>query len=306
MMKKHVVYKITSPSGKVYIGITGNIRNRFRIYQNKQKPLYKQHKLCKSILKYGFDSFKKEIIYEGLTIEEAYSREIEEIKKYKDQKISLNISDGGPIGKTYQIPVIQLTINNEYVKEWECAQYAEYALGILRGRIRAAISQRLYYSGGYLWIDKKNYIKGILPIRKHRPVIKRPIVCMDMCYNVVNEYKSVNDAAKKLNYSQGVLQSCLQREKKSAKGYLWCYKEEYINGNLPCNIILQSSELNKIPIMQYDKEGNFIAEYKCMADAVKSTGLNKTTIYRILNGKIKSRKNEWRYKYPDKRANRRA
>jgi group I intron endonuclease len=56
------IYKISSPSGRVYIGQSVDINARFRAYRNgncgKQKRLYESFK------KYGFDSHILEIIEE--------------------------------------------------------------------------------------------------------------------------------------------------------------------------------------------------------------------------------------------------
>ena len=54
------IYKITSPSGKVYIGQSRNIKNRKWRY--KRLDCKSQVKLYSSFKKYGFDKHKFEII----------------------------------------------------------------------------------------------------------------------------------------------------------------------------------------------------------------------------------------------------
>lgn len=66
------IYKITSPSGKIYIGQSINIENRIRDYKNRKGP--KQPKLNRSFLKYGFDAHVIEII-EKCLIEELNDKE---------------------------------------------------------------------------------------------------------------------------------------------------------------------------------------------------------------------------------------
>lgn len=86
-MKSYTVYKHTTPSGKVYIGIT------------QQKPTdrwkngrgYNKGQLfSKAIAKYGWDNIKHEIIFQNLSKEEACEKEIEMIAKYHS-----NISENG-------------------------------------------------------------------------------------------------------------------------------------------------------------------------------------------------------------------
>lgn len=59
-MRKGVIYKITSPSNKVYIGQTVNKTKRFSKY--KMLECKKQIKLYNSFLKYGFNNHKIEVI----------------------------------------------------------------------------------------------------------------------------------------------------------------------------------------------------------------------------------------------------
>ena len=59
-MEKGVIYKITSPSGKIYIGQTKNFKQRKNCYKsNKNKG---QTKLYNSISKYGWNNHNIEII----------------------------------------------------------------------------------------------------------------------------------------------------------------------------------------------------------------------------------------------------
>lgn len=56
------IYKITSPTNRVYIGQSQNIEKRF--YDYKLKRCKKQPKLYRSLLKYGVENHKFEIITE--------------------------------------------------------------------------------------------------------------------------------------------------------------------------------------------------------------------------------------------------
>ena len=59
-MKKIGIYKITSPSGKVYIGQSIDIDLRFKDYRSLR--CHKQRVLYNSLKKYGFDKHKFEVI----------------------------------------------------------------------------------------------------------------------------------------------------------------------------------------------------------------------------------------------------
>lgn len=86
------VYRHTSPSGKVYVGITTqNPEIRWQ-YGNG----YKSCKLFyNTIIKYGWNNIKHEILFSNIDERRAKDLEINLIRHYKNLGISLNITDGG-------------------------------------------------------------------------------------------------------------------------------------------------------------------------------------------------------------------
>ena len=60
------IYKITSPSGRVYIGQSIDIKRRFDQYRRLDAGVSTSTKLYRSLKKYGYKKHKKEIIEECL------------------------------------------------------------------------------------------------------------------------------------------------------------------------------------------------------------------------------------------------
>lgn len=90
----YTVYRHTTPSGKVYIGIT------------KRRPAQRWKRGCgytrnlvfmRAIHKYGWDNIEHEVLYDGLTEEEAKRIEVELIAKHNatDRRYGYNITAGG-------------------------------------------------------------------------------------------------------------------------------------------------------------------------------------------------------------------
>lgn len=90
-----IVYKHTSPSNKVYIGITSRDPKR-RFCCNGQGYKNNFH-FWSAIKKYGWENFKHEIIKEGLSFDEACETEKRLISEYKsfDSRFGYNIALGG-------------------------------------------------------------------------------------------------------------------------------------------------------------------------------------------------------------------
>lgn len=92
------VYRHTSPSGKVYIGITcQNPVHRWSGGWGYRTNEY----FTRAIQKYGWKSFTHEILHEGLTKQEACAREIELIAYHRsnDRDFGYNILVGGELAR---------------------------------------------------------------------------------------------------------------------------------------------------------------------------------------------------------------
>ena len=90
------VYRHTSPSGKVYIGIT--CQKPKKRWQNGKGYLnsHNQH-FYNAILRYGWDNIQHDILASGLTRSEAEQMEVELIRLYKstDPEYGYNLAHGG-------------------------------------------------------------------------------------------------------------------------------------------------------------------------------------------------------------------
>lgn len=100
MNKRHFVYTHTSPSGKVYVGQTVNIKNRWGTngehYKTKKKDgSFIQPNFARAIVKYGWENFEHKIILEHVSKSEADYAEKYLIKWYKLHNMSYNCTDGG-------------------------------------------------------------------------------------------------------------------------------------------------------------------------------------------------------------------
>lgn len=98
----YTVYMHVSPSGKVYIGITkcdpfDRWKNGLGYLNKNQNGDYRQPAIARAIIKYGWDNFKHEILFEGLTKDEAEGKEILLISHYQSNNpaFGYNIRSGG-------------------------------------------------------------------------------------------------------------------------------------------------------------------------------------------------------------------
>ena len=99
LQNNYKVYMHTSPHGKVYIGITSKAPNA---RWGKSGQNYKNNKhFWAAIQMYGWDNFSHDILFTGLSLEEASAKEIEliAIKKSDCPDFGYNIAPGGNVTK---------------------------------------------------------------------------------------------------------------------------------------------------------------------------------------------------------------
>jgi len=97
-----VIYKLTFPNNKVYIGQTSrSLSERWKQHCHDHKFPYKKSRLYTAWKKYGTDSIKLEVLAEATSIEELNSLEQEFIKlcKSTDIEYGYNLKSGGSNGK---------------------------------------------------------------------------------------------------------------------------------------------------------------------------------------------------------------
>lgn len=104
-----VIYKATSPSGKVYIGQTtrglshriNSHRHTFAKFLKAEKTAYTSNRfLMNAFNKYGFEAFTWEVIDKASSQEELDALEIKYIAEYKatDKRFGYNMRIGGQGG----------------------------------------------------------------------------------------------------------------------------------------------------------------------------------------------------------------
>jgi len=107
LSNEYCVYKHTNKiNNKVYIGMTKNIKERWRNNGIAYKPYnYNTRPFWNAINKYGWDNFTHEILIDGLTFEDACKKEIYFISRFhsRERDKGYNVAIGGNGGHIYKI-----------------------------------------------------------------------------------------------------------------------------------------------------------------------------------------------------------
>ena len=276
-MDNWLVYKHTSPSGKVYIGITSRSANE---RWGKNGSRYRSNMtigIGSAIKKYGWDNFKHEILFENINEISAKLIEIDLIYYYKKQGISYNITDGGDgqLGRD-SVKVDQYDLDGNFIQTFNSFTSAFKSLQIHSNQISRWCKSNKPHSG-YYW-------------RKHGDPLniypEYTITQYTMNGEFIANYTSQREAALHNNITYKALNAALKVKGQCGK-FLWTYYGEplIINNNL-----------NK-PVIEY-KNGIALGEYCCVAEAARITNIkSQSNIAECCKGNRKSAGGfQWKFK----------
>jgi group I intron endonuclease len=238
------VYKITSPSGKIYIGSSKNYLNRWECYRFKRYKF--QHKLKASFEKHGFENHTLEVIWEGsinimLQKEQEYGILFNvldrdeglnlRLPKINDQYKSVSEETVDKMKKARKgksaywcNKIVSIyTLNGEYIKTFtslgECANYLNCKIcqvtKVLKGEAKQYKGYQIEYGNNTNNIKKykeKNYHKYDKIIGKYSKDDK-----------LLETFTSVREIVNKYKYNTCNLYECLNNKRKTTKGYKWKY-----------------------------------------------------------------------------------
>lgn len=130
MEKRWVVYEHVSPSNKVYVGITcQKPQKRWKGGSGYVRKDHHQMLFENAILKYGWDNIQHNIIATNLNREDACKLEQELIAKYKKEKRSYNITNGGDGGLgTKHTEETKLLLSKIHKGKKQTKERAQFAL----------------------------------------------------------------------------------------------------------------------------------------------------------------------------------
>ena len=220
-MPNFCVYKHTSPTGKVYIGITS--QDPIKRWRGGRGYVNNEH-LSAAIQKHGWANFKHEILADGLTQEAACDMEIALIKSHDstNPEKGYNISKGG--AKT----TAGLKHSEAAKARMREARIAFMASPDARARIAESNRAR---TGTCRTAEAKQHIsaalRGIVFTDEHKRNIsaaskKKPVICVETgeCFC------SATEAARIKSLFQGSISNCCAGKTKTAGGYHWRYVKE--------------------------------------------------------------------------------
>lgn len=120
-----------------------------------------------------------------------------------------------------------------------------------------------------------------------------PIVQIDFNGKLIKEWIGAREASKCLNIEQSCIWNCINKKKKTYKGFIWVKKEEYIKNNKNVNLdYYLNNRGQSIKIVQLDKNYNLIKIWNSANEIMNKTNnlFDSSTIIKVCKHKYKSSK----------------
>lgn len=131
--------------------------------------------------------------------------------------------------------ISQYDINGNLLAQYETLMDAHRKTGLDFKNISKALRGHRKTAYGYVWKfndDKDITYKTRKPYSKDVNRVRKPIVQLDLNGNFVAEYNSIAEAFRDNGFKCITnINQCLSGKSKSAYGYVWAYKEQYIQDN---------------------------------------------------------------------------
>lgn len=226
----YIVYKHTSPSGKVYIGITRDAPQKR--WKGGNGYANNNH-FFRAIKKYGWPAFQHEILAEGLTEAEATRKEKELIAYYDSTNPSkgYNRDPGGGVRSKETAAKISAALTGVPLSQERRKRMSEQRKGrAMSEETKRLISER-HKANPIVQanIARLNKERAGTPLTKeHRQKIaesqprRQTVINLDTGVT----FDSVKSAAKSCNGAHPNIVKACQGQRQKAYGYRWAYGKE--------------------------------------------------------------------------------
>ena len=245
MAREYSVYKHTTPSGKIYIGLTSlRPEERWDSGHGYKNNVY----FTNAIKKYGWNNIKHEIIQDNLTPEEASQLEYELILEYDSTNPSkgYNLREGGTLGFHFKHDEVAKRKIAEVSKRYWSSQNAR----LLRSKQMSGENNPFYGKHHseetiqkiLLWHEEHpmsdeerqargerlgSYWKGKTrskeSVEKSAKAKWKPVAQYNKSGELIKIWNSAKEACETLNIHKSTLCQCCKGTKPSAGGYVWKY-----------------------------------------------------------------------------------
>ncbi len=201
--------------------------------------------------------------------------------------------------------LLQFDLQGKFIREYPSIMEASRITGISPATISECTRGRLVTSGGYQWRRKsdesfKNGIVDIAPVARVTGRMRKNVLRFDLEGNFIQSYPSTLAAARELGVDKSAIRRALSGHGLTAAGYRWRPGSDplFAAGIVSIPALVAPSAKAKA-LLQYDRKGILINEFRCIREAVEKTGISRHLILSCIDGKRETAGDyTWKLKFP--------
>lgn len=137
-------------------------------------------------------------------------------KKYDNERVLKMVENS-----TFKKPVIQYSLDNIFISEFNSIAEASKILNINKDSISKCCRKRTKSGGNYIW-EFKN--KDDIKPSNTATNIKKPVMQYSLDNIFLKEYGSITEAVKSTNGHKNHISECCKGKAMSSGGFIWRYK----------------------------------------------------------------------------------
>ncbi len=263
---KGIIYKYTSPSGKIYIGQTIDEDKRRSDFLNINVR-YSGPKIEAARRKYGPENFAYKVIF-------SVTSEIkDEIRNILNEKEKEYIKLFDSVNNGYNIDEGGAYIDSEHVKPVS-EETRKKQSDIMKKR----------------WDEGFKPVLTELSIQSIKDKLSVPVLQYTMEGKFLAEWKSAKEAGTILGVSPSLITKSCRRQNKCCRAWIFVYKNDYPDVPEEIDPSLIAEKYKKDPnrykngkcriVYQFDMDRNLIQTFSSVKEAASILGYNKTTLGR--------------------------
>lgn len=281
-MDKYTIYKHTTPSEKVYIGMTKQrrVEDRWKYgYGYRHNPHF-----FNAILKYGWDNIDHKIIASDLTLEDACAMEKELIAFYTKKNACYNIAEGGMDGNIFKRTDVEKAHLSAYFKDyWKSHDHP------FKGKKHSEEAiQKMRESGRKRWQENYDFLYS-------HTVVKVKVGVFDVLTLKYKEFETEKEAAIFFDINQTTLRRHVDNGS-IYKNYIFIpidkisFEEALLKAYNVANKNIHGGG-QEIPIVQLSLSGERVNTYPSIKQAALETGFSESSIGEACCGKTRQSHN---------------
>lgn len=275
--KNYIVYKHTSPNGKVYIGITGCKPSK---RWSSGRGYHQNKHFASAINKYGWENITHEVLMAGLSASEAKQNEVLLIKKHKsaNRLYGYNQTLGGDLElRTDESKMLLSAIKRKQMENPE-----------IRSRVLA--SQK-YRDKSYCKTESYRKMRSeCMKAQWEKPEFRQRVTethtgvfkvtkkdVAVVCLETGKQYQTIAQASKDTGASRSNIRTCCYKKTYTTQGLHWRLASD-TDRDIPCND--RFANLRKAVLCE-----DTGVRYESIKQAAESQGVSTTAISNCLKGK---------------------